>query len=107
MNRAFPAVFSVTADDTGTRLDQFLLGKIGEVSRARVQQMIEQGLVLVNGAATKASLRLRGGEEGRGDGPAGGATARGPRHFAPSPRRSRSKSFSKMTTWQSSTSRLA
>jgi 23S rRNA pseudouridine1911/1915/1917 synthase len=70
MNRAFPAVFSVTADDTGTRLDQFLVGKIGEVSRARVQQMIEQGLVLVNGAATKASLRLRGGEEVRVDGPA-------------------------------------
>src|SRR5579862_190937 len=70
MNRAFPAVFPVTADDTGTRLDQFLVGKIGEVSRARVQQMIEQGLVLVNGAATKASLRLRGGEEVRVDGPA-------------------------------------
>src|SRR5579864_7901121 len=70
MNRAFPAVFPVTADDTGTRLDQFLVGKIGEVSRARVQQMIEPGLVLVNGAATKASLRLRGGEEVRVDGPA-------------------------------------
>ena len=70
MNQAFPALYSVTADDVGMRLDQFLVGKIGEVSRARVQHMIEQGLVFVDGAATKASLRLRGGEEVRVDGPA-------------------------------------
>ena len=34
-----------------------------EVSRARVQQLIAKGEVLVNGAAAKASLRLKGGEE--------------------------------------------
>lgn len=68
--QTYPVHYSVTTEDAGTRLDQFLAGKISEVSRARVQQMIEQGLVLVDGAATKASLRLRGGEEVRVDGPA-------------------------------------
>lgn len=68
--QTYPVLYSVTTDDAGTRLDQFLVGKISDVSRARVQQMIEQGLVLVDGAATKASLRLRGGEEIRVDGPA-------------------------------------
>jgi len=70
MNQAFPVLYPVTIDDAGMRLDQFLVGKIGDVSRARVQQMIEQGLVLVDGAETKASLRLRGGEEVRVDGSA-------------------------------------
>jgi len=70
MSQSFPFAFSVTPDDAGTRLDQFLVSKIGEVSRARVQQMIDQGLVLVDGAASKASLRLHGGEEVRVDGPA-------------------------------------
>jgi 23S rRNA pseudouridine1911/1915/1917 synthase len=69
MAQTFPVLYSVTTDDVGTRLDQFLVGKIGEVSRARVQQMIEQDLVLVDGASTKASLRLRGGEEVRVNGP--------------------------------------
>lgn len=68
--QTYPVLYSVTTDDAGTRLDQFLVGKISDVSRARVQQMIDQGLVLVDGAATKASLRLRGGEEIRVDGPA-------------------------------------
>jgi len=70
MNQAFPVLYPVTIDDAGMRLDQFLVGKIGDISRARVQQMIEQGLVFVDGAATKASLRLRGGEEVQVDGPA-------------------------------------
>jgi 23S rRNA pseudouridine1911/1915/1917 synthase len=70
MTQSFPVVYSAAADDAGTRLDQFLVGKIGEVSRARVQQMIEQGLVLVDDAPPKAALRLRGGEQVRVDGPA-------------------------------------
>jgi 23S rRNA pseudouridine1911/1915/1917 synthase len=70
MGQSFPVLYSVTTDDAGARLDQFLVVKIGEVSRARVQQMIEQGLVLVDGAPTKPSLRLRGGEAIRVNGPA-------------------------------------
>ena len=63
MSGEFPASFSVLLDDAGVRLDQFLAGKIADVSRARVQQLIGQGQVLVDGKIAKASLRLRGGEE--------------------------------------------
>lgn len=69
MSPNFPETFSVAAEDGGVRLDQFLAAKISEVSRARVQQLIEQGVVEVDGKAAKASLRLRGGEEIRVLGP--------------------------------------
>ena len=49
-------------DDAGKRLDQFLTGQLGNTSRARVQQLIDEQKVLVNESAGKASLRLRGGE---------------------------------------------
>jgi 23S rRNA pseudouridine1911/1915/1917 synthase len=62
MPEPFPIVFPVAAEDAGVRLDQFLVGKLADVSRARVQQLIEQELVVVDNAAAKASLRLRGGE---------------------------------------------
>jgi 23S rRNA pseudouridine1911/1915/1917 synthase len=48
--------------DAGKRLDQFLVAHLPETSRARVQQLIEQELVLVNDAVARASLRLRGSE---------------------------------------------
>ena len=62
MTPSFPVVFTVLAEEAGLRLDQYLVTKLEEVSRARVQQLIEQQLVLVDEAAEKASLRLRGGE---------------------------------------------
>lgn len=65
-----PDSFSVSTDDAGTRLDQFLAAKISEVSRARVQQLIEQGQVVVDGKLAKPSLRLRGGEKVQVLGPA-------------------------------------
>jgi len=55
-------IVSATAEDAGKRLDQFLVAHLPETSRARVQQMIAQQLVLVNDAMARASLRLRGGE---------------------------------------------
>jgi len=58
----FPATFAATSDDVGKRLDQFLASKIPDVSRARVQQLIEQHQVLVNEMEAKPSLRLRGNE---------------------------------------------
>src|SRR5579864_5621543 len=70
MNGEFPGSFSVLLDDAGVRLDQFLASKIADVSRARVQQLIGQGQVLVDGKIAKASVRLRGGEEIRVLGPA-------------------------------------
>ncbi len=58
----FPLVIPATADDAGKRLDQFLAAHLHETSRARVQQLISQNLVLVDDSQAKASLRLRGGE---------------------------------------------
>ncbi len=51
-----------TADDAGKRLDQYLVAHLDDLSRARVQQLITEGKVLVNDTAAKASLRLRGSE---------------------------------------------
>src|ERR1022692_855799 len=58
----FPLTLTVSADDATQRLDQYLAAQISEISRARVQQLIEKGEVLANGAAAKASLRFKGEE---------------------------------------------
>jgi 23S rRNA pseudouridine1911/1915/1917 synthase len=52
----------VPVDAAGWRLDQFLAGSLQGVSRSRVQQLVEQGDVLVEGKSEKASFKLRGGE---------------------------------------------
>jgi 23S rRNA pseudouridine1911/1915/1917 synthase len=53
---------SVSPDDAGRRLDQFLTLRLENISRARVQQLISQQKVLVNDAPAKVSLKLHGGE---------------------------------------------
>jgi 23S rRNA pseudouridine1911/1915/1917 synthase len=58
----FPITLMPMAEDAGQRLDQYLVSKLQETSRARIQQLIARHEVLVNGAAARASLRLRGGE---------------------------------------------
>src|SRR6266852_1823364 len=70
----FPFTLSTLADDAGQRLDQYLAAKLPEVSRSRLQQLIEKGEVLVNEAAAKASLRLKGDET---------ITVTGPPHAPP------------------------
>jgi 23S rRNA pseudouridine1911/1915/1917 synthase len=62
MPQALPILISVAAEDAGRRLDQFLTARLDSVSRARVQELIAAGKALVNDAAAKASLKLRGGE---------------------------------------------
>jgi len=57
-----PHHLTATPDDAGRRLDQFLVSHLPDVSRARVQELIAQEKVLVNGATSKASLKLRGNE---------------------------------------------
>lgn len=59
-----PALHSwiVPAESAGQRLDQFLVQQLGSISRSRIQLLLEQGHVLVNGSAAKPSLRLRGEE---------------------------------------------
>jgi 23S rRNA pseudouridine1911/1915/1917 synthase len=48
--------------DRGKRLDQFLRERLPEYSRARLQDWIEQGRVLVNGTPEKRSFLLKGSE---------------------------------------------
>ncbi len=57
-----PTVFHASEEDTGVRLDHFLVARIPDVSRVRVQQLVEQGKVLVNERPSKASLKLKGSE---------------------------------------------
>jgi 23S rRNA pseudouridine1911/1915/1917 synthase len=52
----------VPGEAAGQRLDQFLAAQLDGVSRSRVQLLMAQGDVLVDGRREKASLKLRGGE---------------------------------------------
>src|ERR1017187_7178951 len=47
----------------GQRLDQFLRGELPEHSRAFLQKLIEQGHIVVNGGAAKASYKVRDGDK--------------------------------------------
>ena len=101
----FPLTLTASAEAAGQRLDQYLATQLSEinkteVSRARVQQLIAKGEVLVNGAAAKASLRLKATAKSR-------SRSRGRRTLrrcAPLRRRLRLTSFMRTTTWPSSTS---
>jgi 23S rRNA pseudouridine1911/1915/1917 synthase len=62
VNGTVPDPLIVSSDNAGKRLDQFLAAQLSETSRARIQQLIREEKVLVNGIASKASCRLRGGE---------------------------------------------
>jgi 23S rRNA pseudouridine1911/1915/1917 synthase len=53
---------AVPAESAGQRLDQFLAAQLEGVSRSRIQLLLDQGDVLVDGEHRKASLRLRGSE---------------------------------------------
>ncbi len=77
----FPLILTTSPEAAGQRLDQYLATYLSEVnqtevSRARVQQLIERGEVLVNRAVAKASLRLKGNGEEQ-------ITVTGPPHAAP------------------------
>jgi len=52
----------VPAEAAGQRLDQFLTAQLEGVSRSRVQMLMDQGDVLIDGEREKASMKLRGGE---------------------------------------------
>jgi 23S rRNA pseudouridine1911/1915/1917 synthase len=52
----------VAKEHAGQRLDQFLVSQLSEVSRARVQELIQEQKILVDSQPAKPSLRLRGGE---------------------------------------------
>lgn len=53
---------SVPPEAAGQRLDQWLAAQLPEISRVRVQQLIEQKKVELDRGTAKPALRLRGGE---------------------------------------------
>src|SRR5579863_2193893 len=61
MAPSFPVDLKAPTDAAGQRLAQFLAAHL-DVSRAQVQHLISNEKVLVNDAAPKPSLKLRGGE---------------------------------------------
>jgi 23S rRNA pseudouridine1911/1915/1917 synthase len=58
----FPQNLTATAESSGSRLDRFLAAQLSSLSRARIQRLIAEEKILVNGAPAKPSLRLQGGE---------------------------------------------
>src|SRR6187431_2031953 len=56
--------FSFTAgpDDAGARLDKFLAARLESLSRSRIQALIKEGVVTVNGRAAKASQDVESGD---------------------------------------------
>ena len=60
---ADPREIAVPPEAAGQRLDHFIATQLEGVSRSRVQLLLEQGDVFVNGERAKASLKLRGGEQ--------------------------------------------
>lgn len=52
----------VSAEDAGLRLDRFLAAQFPELSRNRIQSLMEGGHVLVDGSAKKPSHRVAVGE---------------------------------------------
>jgi 23S rRNA pseudouridine1911/1915/1917 synthase len=49
----------VEQSDAGERLDRYLASRLPELSRTRIQELIEAGLVLVDGKPSKGAHRLR------------------------------------------------
>ncbi|HUG52724.1 MAG TPA: RluA family pseudouridine synthase, partial [Vicinamibacteria bacterium] len=53
----------VEGADAGSRLDAWAARQLPDLSRARIQALIRDGAVLLDGRAARSSARLRGGEE--------------------------------------------
>ena len=60
---AEPRSLAVPPEAAGQRLDHFIATQLDGISRSRVQLLLDQGDVLVNGTQAKPSLKLRGGEQ--------------------------------------------
>jgi 23S rRNA pseudouridine1911/1915/1917 synthase len=56
-------LLSVPEEASGTRLDLYLSDQLKDVSRARIQKLIDSGDIVVNGRQSKSSLKLKGGEK--------------------------------------------
>jgi 23S rRNA pseudouridine1911/1915/1917 synthase len=55
--------WSIQADEAGQRLDRYLASVLSDMSRTKVQQLIEEGAILVNGYPSKPGYALKTGDE--------------------------------------------
>ncbi len=55
-------IFIVEDDECDMRLDNFVLSRLGEVTRSFIKKLIDDGKVLVNGASLKAGYKVREGD---------------------------------------------
>jgi 23S rRNA pseudouridine1911/1915/1917 synthase len=55
--------FVVGPENAGRRLDHFLVSQLADTSRSRIQQLIAQQKIVVDGRTAKASFLLHGGEQ--------------------------------------------
>lgn len=53
----------VSADHVAVRLDRFLDDNLPELSRSQIKRLIDEGAVTLDGAKSKAGIKLRGGEK--------------------------------------------
>jgi 23S rRNA pseudouridine1911/1915/1917 synthase len=56
-------IIRLSANEVDRRLDRYVAQTVPPLSRSRVQQLIAEGLITVNGARVKASYRLQQGDE--------------------------------------------
>jgi len=54
--------FVVSAESAGERLDRFLASQLPDLSRSKIQSLMQEGRVRVNDAALKASYRVEEGD---------------------------------------------
>jgi 23S rRNA pseudouridine1911/1915/1917 synthase len=50
-------------DNPPERLDQFISREVPDLTRSAVQRLIDSGMITVNGATPRSSLKLKGGEQ--------------------------------------------
>ncbi|MFN7926595.1 MAG: RluA family pseudouridine synthase [Blastocatellia bacterium] len=63
MTEAPEITLTIKPEQVGARLDALLAAQLADVSRATIQKAIQQGDCLVNERATKASYKVRAGDE--------------------------------------------
>ena len=55
-------ILTVEEEDIGTRCDRFLAGKLPDLSRSRIQELIAEGAVQIDGRPVKSSRKMMEGE---------------------------------------------
>ncbi len=63
VHETVPLQFVVAEADAGARLDRAVASHCAEISRTRIQELIAEGLILLNGRIAKGSAKVRAGDQ--------------------------------------------